>query len=204
LADSIRSAASIAVELRNNDPTIRSFREAFPLVSLTLEEFLSNELIERLRNEQMDGAIVRRCLVDPEGLVITPLLEEPMVVALPEVHRRRQRSTFPAAFKADQALSQFVAEESSNEAQELHRAVGFGHVVIAACRARLFLITLHRKRAHCNDRYRLESGFDLYSPGGLVTVDYRHLDILEDEVGAIGFGLGDSGIAISGLDDCVT
>ena len=55
-------------------------------MSLTLEEFKSNELIECLRNEQMDAAIVRTCLVDPEGLVITPLLEEPMVVALPEVH----------------------------------------------------------------------------------------------------------------------
>jgi len=68
LADSIRSAAFIAVELSNNDRTIRSFREAFPLVSLTLEEFLSNELIECLRNEQMDAAIVHTCLVDPEGL----------------------------------------------------------------------------------------------------------------------------------------
>src|SRR5262249_18883638 len=46
------------LQLSNNDRTIRSFREAFPLVSLTLEEFLSNELIERLRNEQMDAAIV--------------------------------------------------------------------------------------------------------------------------------------------------
>jgi putative ABC transport system substrate-binding protein len=43
LADSIRSAASIAVDLSNNDPTIRSFRETFPPVSLALEEFLSNE-----------------------------------------------------------------------------------------------------------------------------------------------------------------
>src|SRR5215468_5667421 len=106
--------------------------------------------------------------------------------------------------KPDQALSQFVAEETSNEAQDLHRAVGLGHVVIAACRARLFLITLHRKRAHCNDRYRLESGIELYSPGGLVAVDHWPLDIHQDEVGAIGFGLGDSGLAISSLDDGVT
>jgi hypothetical protein len=31
----------------------------------------------------------------------------------------------------------------------------------------------------------------------------RHLDIHDDEVGAIGFGLGDAGLAISGLDDGV-
>src|SRR6516165_5556151 len=42
---------------------IRSFREAFPLVSLTLEELLSNELTERLQNEQMDAAFIRTSLV---------------------------------------------------------------------------------------------------------------------------------------------
>src|SRR5262245_44524812 len=106
--------------------------------------------------------------------------------------------------KPDQALSRPIVEETSNETQQLHRTVGLGHVVIAACRSRFFLITLHRKRAYCNDRYRLESGIELYSPGGLVAVDYRHLDIHEDEVGAIGLGLGDPCLAISGLDDGVT
>jgi DNA-binding transcriptional LysR family regulator len=38
----------------------------------------------------MDAAIVRTALVDPEGLVITPLLEEPMVVALPVGHALAQ------------------------------------------------------------------------------------------------------------------
>ena len=65
---------------------IRGFREGFPLVSLTLEEFLSNELIERLRNERMDVAFIRTSPVDQEGLVITPVLEEPIVVALPHGH----------------------------------------------------------------------------------------------------------------------
>ncbi len=64
---------------------IRSFREEFPLVSLTLEEFLSNELIEQVRTERMDAAFIRTSLV-PEGLVINPVLEEPMVVALPIAH----------------------------------------------------------------------------------------------------------------------
>jgi DNA-binding transcriptional LysR family regulator len=36
---------------------IRAFRDAFPLVSLMLEECLSNELIERLRDERMDAAL---------------------------------------------------------------------------------------------------------------------------------------------------
>ena len=65
---------------------IRAFSEACPKVSLTLEESLSNELLDRLRNERMDVAFIRTAPADPEGLVIEPLLDEPMVVALPSGH----------------------------------------------------------------------------------------------------------------------
>src|SRR5205823_4032238 len=65
---------------------IRAFREAFPLVTVTLEECLSPELLERLRNEQMDAAFLRTPMAEPEDLVIDSLLEEPMVVALPSGH----------------------------------------------------------------------------------------------------------------------
>src|SRR5262245_56628771 len=58
---------------------IRAFREAFPLVALTLEECLSDELVECLCDERMDAAFIRTSLVDPKGLVINPLLEEPML-----------------------------------------------------------------------------------------------------------------------------
>jgi DNA-binding transcriptional LysR family regulator len=65
---------------------IRAFRDAFPQVSLRLEERLGSELIEQLRNEQIDAAFIRTPLVDPEGLVVTRLLEEPLLVALPSNH----------------------------------------------------------------------------------------------------------------------
>jgi DNA-binding transcriptional LysR family regulator len=65
---------------------IRAFREAFPRVALTIEECPSPELIERLRSEQMDAAFLRTPIANQEGLVIEPLLEEPMVVALPRAH----------------------------------------------------------------------------------------------------------------------
>src|SRR5918993_3371662 len=54
---------------------VRAFREAFPLVSLTLEESLSHGLLDRLRNEQMDVAFIRNAVADPAGLLITPLLD---------------------------------------------------------------------------------------------------------------------------------
>ena len=65
---------------------IRTFREAFPLVSLTLEEYPSNELVERLRSEQIDSAFVRTRFAGPEGLVIDPLMDELLFVALPTGH----------------------------------------------------------------------------------------------------------------------
>src|SRR5262249_5674516 len=61
---------------------IRAFREAFPQVFLTLEETLSNDLIEQLRNERIDVAFIRVLVTEPEGLAVRPLLEEPMVVAM--------------------------------------------------------------------------------------------------------------------------
>jgi DNA-binding transcriptional LysR family regulator len=104
---------------------IRSFREAFPLVSLTLEEFLSNELTQRLQNEQMDAAFIRTSLV-PEGLVITPVLEEPMVVALPVGH-----ALVPGDGHAAVSLKHFVRETFI-----LYGPPGTGNdTTMAACRA---------------------------------------------------------------------
>jgi DNA-binding transcriptional LysR family regulator len=65
---------------------IRAFREACPMVSVTLEECLSNELVERLRNQRMDAAFIRTSLSDRDGLIVKSLIEEPMVVALPSTH----------------------------------------------------------------------------------------------------------------------
>jgi DNA-binding transcriptional LysR family regulator len=65
---------------------IRAFREAFPLVSLTMEESLTNDLVERLRNEKVDAAFLRTSVAELEEIAAHPLLEEPMVVALPSGH----------------------------------------------------------------------------------------------------------------------
>ena len=65
---------------------IRAFRESFPLVSLRLEDVISNELVERLRNGRIDAAFSRTPVADPEGLVDSSLLEEPFMLALPSEH----------------------------------------------------------------------------------------------------------------------
>jgi DNA-binding transcriptional LysR family regulator len=106
---------------------VRAFREAFPLVSLTLEEALSHGLLDRLRNEQMDVAFIRNAVSDPAGLMITPLLDEIMVVALPSGHALAQG-------EGDKALP---LESLTSETFILYGPPGSGIYdrTIAACHA---------------------------------------------------------------------
>src|SRR6476620_6354822 len=62
---------------------IRSFREAFPKVYLKMEESISNELIEHVHQERIDAAFIRVSVAESERLALYPLLEEPLVVAMP-------------------------------------------------------------------------------------------------------------------------
>lgn len=65
---------------------IRALREAYPLVSVSLEEHLSRPALERLRGERIDAAFLRAPVADLQGLAVHPLFQEPMVVALPSSH----------------------------------------------------------------------------------------------------------------------
>ena len=106
---------------------IRAFREACPMVSLTLEECLSNESVDRLRNEQMDVAFIRATLGDGHGLAVNSLLEEAMVIALPSTHVLAQT-------KAEATVS---LEQLSRETFILYGPPGTGMYdsTIAACQA---------------------------------------------------------------------
>ena len=64
---------------------IRVFRDSFPLVALTVEEGFSNDLL-RLQHDRVDVAFIRNRVANTEGLTVTPLADEPMVVALPSRH----------------------------------------------------------------------------------------------------------------------
>ena len=76
---------------------IRAFREAYPLVALTLDESGTTELIADLRNDRVDAAFIRTPVADPMGLTVNPLLEEAMLVALPSGHARAPRDAEGAA-----------------------------------------------------------------------------------------------------------
>ena len=78
--------------------SVRQFRERYPDASVTLEECLRDELLQRLRDEQVDVAFMRSVPDDASGLAVEILLSEPMVVALPRGHALGKRgATSPVA-----------------------------------------------------------------------------------------------------------
>jgi DNA-binding transcriptional LysR family regulator len=62
---------------------IRRYREAQPLVALSLEESGTGELAEALAQQRIDAAFIRSPLGTVPGIAVHSVLEEPMVAALP-------------------------------------------------------------------------------------------------------------------------
>jgi DNA-binding transcriptional LysR family regulator len=108
---------------------IREFREAFPLVAVTLAEGNAAELIESIEGDRLDAAFVRMNTAKPEGLILHPLLEEPLVVALPKGH----------ALARGQARAVLPLKRISGETFVVNRRYGGRAVVrdaaFAACQA---------------------------------------------------------------------
>ena len=65
---------------------IRDYREAHPLVALSLEESGTGELVASLLEERLDAAFVRSPIGPAEGIAVHSVLEEAMVAALPAGH----------------------------------------------------------------------------------------------------------------------
>jgi DNA-binding transcriptional LysR family regulator len=66
---------------------IREFKAAFPLVSVkTTAEGFPDDLVERMRNDQIDVAFLPTPVGIPEGIVVDLLQEDALVVALPSGH----------------------------------------------------------------------------------------------------------------------
>jgi DNA-binding transcriptional LysR family regulator len=70
---------------------IRAFRDAHPDVSLVLEESGTADLVRGLRGGQIDAAFIRSPVADAPDLIVRPLLEEDMVVAVPAAHPLARR-----------------------------------------------------------------------------------------------------------------
>jgi DNA-binding transcriptional LysR family regulator len=135
---------------------IRAFREACPLVSLTVEECLSNESAERLQNQMMDAAFVRTSLPGASGLSVIGLLNEPMVVALPKKHALARGTV--------EALSM---NRLANETFILYGPPGTGmyDATIAACQAAGFNPRVGNLAASTQQAPRIGSTLSLVAAG---------------------------------------
>ena len=145
---------------------IRAFREAYPLVSVRLEERLGGELLELLRSEQIDVAFIRAPHANQEGLVINRLLEEPMLVAFPNAHA--------LARSGDEGEGPLLLKHLARETFILYGPPGTGlrEVTMAACRAAGF-----SPRAG-QEAPRIASTLSLVAVGlgiSLVPASLRHL-----------------------------
>jgi DNA-binding transcriptional LysR family regulator len=145
---------------------IRAFREAYPLVSVRLEERLGAELLDQLRSEQIDVAFIRIPHADQEGLVINRLLEEPMLVALPGAHAR--------ARSGGKGESPLLLKDLARETFILYGPPGSGlrEVTMAACRAAGFSPRVGQEAP------RVTSTLSLVAVGlgiSLVPASLRHL-----------------------------
>jgi DNA-binding transcriptional LysR family regulator len=109
---------------------IRSFREMSPHVSLVLEESGSSELVQGLHNEEIDAAFIRSPVADVVGLMVRPLLEEKMLVALPTGHELAKSSRWSRA-------SPLPLSALANETFILYKrpgGPGLYDTIITACR----------------------------------------------------------------------
>lgn len=104
---------------------IREYREAQPLVAFGLEESGTTELVEALLAGRLDAAFVRSPIAADAGLAVHPVLDEPMVVALPQGHRLAHDAA-PALNLTELATETFIL---------YRRPVGPGlhDAIIAAC-----------------------------------------------------------------------
>lgn len=109
---------------------IRGFRDAFPLVSVSLAESYSNDLIVRMRNNEIDVAFIRTSIADPNELIVDLMQNEPEVVALPSRHAlssHNKRNGAPLSLK-DLAGETFLAFGGPHG-----RLTMQGNALIAAC-----------------------------------------------------------------------
>ena len=104
---------------------LRAFRAARPGVRMELDEAGTTELVEAVRVGRLDAAFVRSPVHGVPGLVVDPVLEEPMVVALPTGHPRCRARALDLA-------------ELATEPFILYRRLsgpGLFDAIMAACRA---------------------------------------------------------------------
>ena len=102
---------------------IRAYRERYPGVVLSPEQSNTARLVAGLRSGEIDVAFVRPPVGDGEGLAVEPLVDEPMMIVLPDSHRHAGDRSMPLTALAPETMILFP------------RAIGLGlhDAIIASC-----------------------------------------------------------------------
>lgn len=161
---------------------IRAFGDAAPDVSLALEEGGTVELVGALRSGRLDAAFIRAPAGEAAGIAVEPLLEEPMLAALPAHHPLAgpgPRGARPAGHiaLADLAGETFILYRRPT-------GPGLYDAIIAACRAAGFSPRIGQEAP------RMPSTLSLVAAGLGVSIIPASMRRLETE-----------GIAYRGLTD---
>jgi DNA-binding transcriptional LysR family regulator len=82
---------------------LRVFREQFPAVELRLHELTTTQQIQALYDKQIDIGIVRSAISEP-GLSVECLLQESLVLALPENHLLSAQTQVSLSSLADESF----------------------------------------------------------------------------------------------------
>ncbi len=83
---------------------IRAYRDRYPGVVLLPEQSNTARLVAGVRGREVDVAFVRPPIADPDGLSIEPLLDEPMMIVLPEGHRHAGDRSLPLSALASDTM----------------------------------------------------------------------------------------------------
>ncbi len=140
---------------------IRHFREACPMVALTVEECLSNELTERLASDRIDVAFIRTSLSNTDRLAVVPLDREPMIAALPSSHPAAKAKTGKPLSLEELAAETFILAGPPG--------TGLHDAIIAACQAAGFSPRVGNLGASSPQAPRITSTLSLVAAGCGVT-----------------------------------
>jgi DNA-binding transcriptional LysR family regulator len=91
---------------------IQDYRARFPGIAVSLVERGTSQLLDGLRSGSIDAAFVRSPCPEPEGLVVLPMLEEEMLIALPSTHSLAACATVRLASLAEEPFILFPRSSS--------------------------------------------------------------------------------------------